>query len=283
MTKEADQPVNPTANPDFFNGTLTYEGMEREYLAYLPEKYIEETNLPLLIFLHSYGWNAEKALMQTRFDQLADEHGIVVVYPNAIPNWNSGIAENPDYPTPDTDDVGFILALINEMHTLYQIDLEQVYAAGFSNGGFMAYRLACETSGKIAAIASVGGAMSNRVYENCNPGKSLSVLTIHGTDDHYVPYNGMQSWKSAYEVFEYWTAVNACQSTEIETLADIDPEDASTVEKVSHTDCTEGNTVTLMKVKNGGHTWPGEDNSSYGQVNMDIDASEEIWQFFSEH
>lgn len=284
--KEAHQPINPVneaGSPEYSNGTLTFDGIERDYLIHLPDEYSEGTSLPLVVFLHSYGWNAEKALLHTGFKKVADDNGFVIVYPNAIPNWNSGIGENSDYPTPDIDDVGFIRALITEMHDLYHIDLDRVYTTGFSNGGFMAYRLACEASQEIAAIASVGGLMSNSVYENCEPASAIPVMEIHGTNDKYVPYNGMQSWKSVYEIIDYWAKANACESTEIEDLADIDPEDDSTIVKVSHTDCDGNNTVILMRINNGTHTWPGEDSSTYGQVNRDINASEEIWEFFSQY
>ena len=284
--KDANQPIHSTDEPIItgkISRTLTYEGVEREYILYLSEKYSEDSDLPLLIFLHSYGWNAEKAMMQTGFNALADEHGFVVVYPDAIPNWNSGISDNPDYPTPDTNDVGFIKALITEIHTLYHIDLERVYAAGFSNGGFMAYRLACEASEHFTAIASVGGSMANSVYENCEPNSAISVMEIHGTKDQFVPYNVTKAWKSVFEVIDFWARANACESSEIEILPDIDTKDASTAEKASYTDCVEDNAVVLIKVKDGGHTWPGEDSSTYGQVNQDINASEEIWKFFSQH
>lgn len=285
-TRKAVQPT-PNADmqdgPGFFSKTLTFDGIERDYLVYLPDEYSIETSLPLVVFLHSYGWNAEKAMKQTGFNQLAEEHGFVVVYPNAIPNWNSGISQNPDYPTPEIDDVGFIKALIAKTHDLYQIDLDRVYASGFSNGGFMSYRLACEASEEIAAIASVGGLMSNNVYENCNPKRAIPVMEIHGTRDDFVPFNGMRSWKSVYEIMDFWSNANACQSTEIEELADIEPEDGSSVVKVSHLDCDENNSVILYRVNDSGHTWPGEAGSTYGLVNQDMDASAEIWKFFSQY
>ena len=89
--------------------------------------------------------------------------------------------------------------------------------------------------------------------------------------------------KSIEESIDFWVSVNGCESTASEAMLDIDPGDESTIEKISYTNCAEGCAVILMKVENAGHTWPGEDESKFGRVNKDIDASEEIWKFFAEH
>jgi len=170
-----------------------------------------------------------------------------------------------------------------EMHKLYQVDLDRVYATGYSNGGFMSYKLACQLSEEIAAVASVGGAMPESEFANCKPKRAVSVLEIHGTKDGSVPYKGMPGLKSTEEAIDFWSSANACESMETQTMADIDTEDDSTIEKISHTNCKDGSSVILMKVENGGHTWPGEDDSPYGRVNKDMDASEEIWKFFAKH
>lgn len=290
---KAEEPISPTEepisvieepiNPDDLRSTFIFEGEERDYLLYLPDAYSTEVSLPLVIVLHSYGWKAKIAMWNTDFNEVAEKYGFVIVYPNATPNWNSGIGDNPSYPTPDSDDVAFIKALITEMRELYHIDLERVYATGYSNGGFMAYRLACEASDQIAAIASVGGAMPESVFDNCKPKRAVSVLEMHGTKDTTVQYNGRPGWKSMEEAIDFWSSNNACESVETQTMADIDPEDESTIEKISHTNCKDGSSVILMKVENGGHTWPGEDDSAYGRVNKDIDASAEIWKFFEQY
>jgi len=280
---EIEEPVSPTAElttEDYLNETFTYEGEEREYILYLPDVYSDESSLPLVVFLHSWGWNGKGEMWNTDFNEVAEEYGFVIIYPNAAPNWNSG---QTSFPSPDTDDVAFIKALITEMHDKYHIDLERVFATGYSNGGHMAYRLACEATDQITAIASVSGAMAESVFENCKPSRPISVLSIHGTGDTYMPYTGKPGMKSIEESIAFWISANACESTVTEAMPDIDPGDESTIEKTTHTDCADGSSVVLMKVENGGHTWPGEDDSTFGRVNMDIDASEEIWKFFTEN
>jgi len=280
---KGEEPIIPAAEPtkeEFLNGTFTFKGEEREYILYLPDVYSDDSSLPLVVFLHSYGWKGKIEMWNTDFNEVAEKHGFLIVYPNALPNWNSGTTS---FPTPDTDDVAFIKAVITEMHDLYHINLERVYATGYSNGGIMAYRLACEAGDQIAAIASVCGAMAESVFENCKPNRAISILEIHGTRDTYIPLTGKPGLKSIEEGIDFWVTANACESTETQKMADIEPEDESVIEKTSFTNCADGSSVVFMKVENGGHTWPGEDDSTYGLVNRDIDASEEIWKFFSEH
>ena len=279
-----EEPVSPTVKPneeEYLTETFIYEGEEREYILYLPDVYSEEASLPLVVYLHSYGWDSKRGMWNSNFNEIAEKYGFVIVYPNATPNWNSGINDVSSYPTPDTDDVSFIKTLITKMNEMYHIDLEQVYATGYSNGGIMSYRLACEADDQIAAIASVAGGMSESMFENCKPKRAISILEIHGTKDTTLPYTGRPGLKSSEEGIDFWVTANACESTESLKMADIEPEDGSTIEKISHSNCTDGSAVVLMKVVNGGHTWPGEDESTYGRLNKDINASEEIWKFFS--
>ena len=140
-------------------------------------------DIPLVIYLHGYGWTAEQDMNYTRLYEVADTTGYIVVYPSGAPYWNSGISDNPDLATSDVDDVGFINALIDTLSAQYSIDFERVYACGYSNGGFMSYKLACQLSNRIAAIASVGGVMPNSLMKNCNPLRTMPILEIHGTND----------------------------------------------------------------------------------------------------
>ena len=142
-------------------GSFDFEGRARYYEVFLPEDYSRSANLPLMIYLHAYDWNPSIGMDYTRMNMLADTSGYIVVCPSAINRrWNSGIADNPNWPTPDVNDVGFINALIDTLDYNFSIDLERIYACGFSNGGYMSYKLACQLSHRIAAIASVGGIIS---------------------------------------------------------------------------------------------------------------------------
>ena len=267
-------------------GNFEFEGVNRTYMVFLPENYSGTTDFPLVIFLHPYGFTAQQGMDYSNFNQVADTADFLVVYPNAIPNWNSGIGENPDWPAPDVNDVGFIDALIDTLNYQYSIDLEKVYVCGFSNGGFMSYRLACELGHRFAAIASVAGVISMNQAANCEPSNTMPVLHIHGTEDAVVPINGgATGWHSVDETLSFWIDYNNCMEVDTITLPDIDPTDGCTVEKISYTNCTDNSNVIYYKVINGGHTWPGagESGLQLGNTNQDINASTEIWNFFKNY
>jgi len=203
----------------------------------------------------------------------------MIVYPSGIPNWNSGIGDNSNYPTPDVNDVGYIDALIDNLSNSYSIDLSKIYATGFSNGGFMAYKLACQLSHRIAAVASVSGVMSTSTLENCNPSRAIPVLHIHGTKDIWVFIDGLKEWRSVEETLRYWTNFNNCDNSDMTVLLDSDLTDNCTVEKYSYTNCTNNSKVVYYKIIDGGHTWPGSGPTIYENTNLDINAGIEIWNF----
>jgi polyhydroxybutyrate depolymerase len=150
-----------------------------------------------------------------------------------------------------------------------------------SNGGYMSFLLACQLSEKIAAVASVTGSMTPETYNACNAQHPTPILQIHGTSDSTVPYNGDTWTRSIEDVISYWANYNNCETNPTTTaLADIDPSDGSTVEHIVYIDGDNGLTTEHMKVIGGGHTWPGSAFNFPG-TNYDINASMEIWQFFS--
>jgi len=266
-------------------GSISFDGRLRNYMVYLPDNYTGSTNFPLVIYLHSYGWNAQQGMNYTQLNQVADDSDFIVVYPSAVPNWNSGIGDNPGWSTPNVDDVGFINALIDTMSNSYSIDLERIYACGYSNGGMMAYKLACQLSHRIAAIASVGGCISTNTAANFNPLRTMPILEIHGTSDPWVPINGGTGWHSVDQTLSYWTSFNDCIQVDTTILPDLDPTDGCTVEKISYTNCSDNSNVVYYKVINGGHTWPGAGPPGYsaGNTNQDINAGVEIWNFFKNY
>ncbi len=266
-------------------GSIDFDGRLRNYMVYLPNNYTGSTTFPLVIYLHSYGWNAQQGMNYTQLNQVADDSDFIVVYPSGVPNWNSGIGDNPGWSTPNVDDVGFIDALIDTMSNNYSIDLERIYACGYSNGGMMAYKLACQLSHRIAAIASVGGCISTSTAESSNPVRTIPVLQIHGTSDPWVPINGSTGWYSVDQTLSHWTSLNDCVQVDTTILPDLDPTDGCTVEKVSYTNCSDNSSVVYYKVINGGHSWPGAGPAGYsvGNTNQDINAGVEIWNFFKNY
>jgi len=175
--------------------------------------------------------------------------------------------------------------LIGYLSNIYSLDLERVYATGFSNGGFMAYKLACQLSDQIAAIASVSGSFSVSTFENCDPKRPIPILHIHGTGDASVPVEGMLGLLSVEETLNYWIEFNECNELTTEMIEDSDPSDNSSVELHTYTECSAGSKIVFYKVIDGGHNWPGAGDAWWpaGNTNQDINASLEIWNFFKDY
>ena len=266
------------------NASITHDGIERDYILYVPEIYDGSTAVPLVLNFHGFGSGASQQMFYGDFRDIADTEGFLLVHPEGttlIGNqfWNVGF---PGLSS-TIDDVGFTEALIDELATLYTIDLDRVYATGMSNGGFMSFLLACQLSEKIAAVASVTGSMTQDTFDDCNAQLPTPVLQIHGTEDDVVSYNENNLSLPIPDVISYWVDHNNCETTPTTTtLPDVDVSDGSTIEYSVYEGGDNGITTEHMKVIGGGHTWPGSILNSAG-TNQDIDASMEIWLFFSRY
>ena len=266
------------------NASITHDGIERDYILYVPEIYDGSTAAPLVLNFHGFGSSASQQMFYGDFRDIADTEGFLLAHPEGttfIGNqfWNVGF---PGLSS-NIDDVGFTEALIDELATLYAIDLDRVYATGMSNGGFMSFLLACQLSEKIAAVASVTGSMTQDTFDDCNAQHPTPVLQIHGTEDDVVLYNENNLSLPIPDVISYWVDHNNCETTPTTTtLPDVDVSDGSTLEHSVYEDGDNGVTTEHMKVIGGGHTWPGSVLNTAG-TNQDIDASMEIWLFFSRY
>lgn len=272
----------PTLTRAQINGSFNFGGQSRTFIIHLPAGYTAGQSLPLVFVLHGFTQSASAIQSVTGFDNLSDAENFIAVYPNGISNaWNT----NSGFPGGSTaDDVGFIGALIDTMHASYNIDLSRVYSCGFSAGGFMSHRLACESTARFAAIASVSGTMSDAAFNACSPSKPIPVMQIHGTSDGIVSYTGGIGGKGVDDIISFWKDFQNCPSTASFTALPDTVSDGSNVEKYEYRPCDSCSVVTLLKVVNGGHQWPGTTNAAggLGNINRDISATKEIWNFFNQ-
>ncbi len=257
------------------NDSILINGTYRHFITYIPSIYQPSQPTPLVFNLHGRTSNAFQQMWYGDFRDIADTANFIIVHPQGlldntgVTHWNLGQST--------VDDIGFLNSLYSYIVSNYNINLDQVYSTGMSNGGYMSYYLACSMSDKIAAIASVTGAMSSFTQLNCNPTHPTPVMEIHGTADLTVPFNDIVNG------IEYWRDYNNCNLTADTTLIlDSYLGDLSTVKHIVYNNGDNGVTTELFKVINGGHTWPGSSISTAG-TNYDIDASVEIWEFFSRY
>lgn len=264
-------------------GSFTYDGLVRNYRIHLPSGYNSNTKYPLVFNLHGYTSQASEQELYAMMNTIADVEKFIVVYPNGVNKaWNSGFLGSA---LSSVDDVGFIAALIDTMNANYGIDLNRVYSCGMSNGGYQSNRIACELSNKIAAIAAVTGLITDSTAANCTLSHPMPYLQIHGTADPTVNYNGIGTAYGAEATINFWLNKNQCATNgDTVFIANTNTTDQSTVQKISYTNCTGTSKVVFFKVINGGHTWPNGliDIATSGPTNRDINASQEIWNFFKQ-
>ena len=261
-----------------------HDGIQRNYLLYLPSNYQSNNEYPLVVNLHGYTSNAAQQELLSGFNSIADTANFIIVYPNGTLDntnttfWNAGYGAS-------VDDIGFINTLIDTLAVNYSVDLDRVYATGLSNGSYMSNTLACELNDRFAAIASVAGGITNLQKNNCTTNNKIPVMHIHGTGDLVVSYNGIPGFAPKIDDFvAFWVAHNGLNSgPTVEVIPDINSTDFSTAEIQTY---SSGNTdleVKLYKVNNGGHSWPGS-TFPFGVVtNQDFNASAEIWKFFRKY
>ncbi|WP_298316826.1 T9SS type A sorting domain-containing protein [uncultured Aquimarina sp.] len=247
------------------NATLQNDGRTRQYRLYIPASYDASTPTPLILNFHGFTNNIDTQFNQSDFRQLAEDNQFIFVTPQGL-GFLAGWAINNNFGG-NEDDLGFSDALIDRIQQDYNINEKRIYATGFSNGGFFSYRLACELSPRIAAVASVAGSMTRRWIDNnqCQPQHPTAVLQITGTNDNVISINGNGSNEPIQDVMEYWSAVNNGDSTpDVIQLGG-----GSTRSIWDNGD--NGVTAEFIRVQGKGHSWNG------GNVN----TSQEVWNFFS--
>jgi polyhydroxybutyrate depolymerase len=269
-------------------GNFIFEGVPRDYIIFLPQNYNGVDKLPLVFNLHGGSLNAQQQLDYSKMNEVADTVGFIVVYPNAVLTaWSCGINLTEGH----VNDVGFIDALIDTLANNYSVDEERIYCCGFSLGGFMCHRLACELSNRIAAIADVAGSIAQHFTTDSTTAHPMPVLKFHGTADQIIPYDGKNEYCSVQQTLTYWANFNHCNLPDTTLLINIDPLDGCTVQKIKYSFSQDIGEVVHYKVLNGGHSWPGGDTAYFthlgagpiGNTTMDINASELIWDFFKNY
>lgn len=262
-----------------YSDGFSFNGKNRTFNVHIPALYSPTEAVPLILALHGLG-DSGPGFQATGFSLMADTANFIVVYPTALFDqllggnaWDNDL--NPFY---DEDDVGFLNALIDSLSLDYNIDQDRVYATGYSMGGFMCHRLACQLSDRIAAIASVSGTLPQPIQSSCNPNRSIPIMHMHGTADATIAYDGSSPpfITSVDVTMDHWVAHNQCDASSVvtESLPDI-ASDSYTIDTYHWNQCEASSEVLLYKINNGPHTWLGPSN--------DVFATQEIWTFLRKH
>ena len=234
----------------------------------IPTGYDNSREVPLVIALHGFGGTDESVGRYFSLERNVDDRDFILVSPLGTTNafgstfWNATPACCDGFGT-GIDDAGYIRGLIEEAFDRFNIDEGRVYVAGYSNGGFMSYRLACDSADYVTGIFVLAGG----TYKDptlCQPSRPVQILHLHGTSDQTIAYDGgsalqgvLPDHPGAVETVTNWATYNGCDPTPVGV--DATEVDAVTVESATVTsfeNCPSDGAVELWTLPDAPHN-PG--------------------------
>lgn len=283
----------PEERPGTRELTLTAAGEQRSYLLHVPparpRRLGRAVAYPLLVVLHGSGADGQTVRRMSGLDSAADDRRFLVAYPNGTTgrlglqsDWNAGECCGPARDR-QVDDVAFVRSLIEQVALRMPVDRDRVFVAGFSDGARMAYRIGCELSDRVAAVAVVSGSLT---YAHCRIRRPVPLVAFHGTADDQVAYDDSAHAAPARPVVaaasmlpssvRFWAASNDCRSV---SLARQSPH----VTRATFGGCAAD--VMLFTIEDGQHAWPGgrPDGDAGDMPTAELSASREMVRFFFRH
>ncbi|MFC1880756.1 alpha/beta hydrolase family esterase [Thermodesulfobacteriota bacterium] len=293
-----DHPAGPKTYKNLMD--IRVMGARRTYRVHIPPDYNQGISLPLVVVIHGAFDTAQGMEKFSGFSDLADRENFIVMYPNGmgifgfLQHWNAGHCCGKAA-SDKVDDVGFVAAAIEDVRARLKIDPERIYMVGFSNGGMLVYRFAAERGDLLAAVAplaaSIGGRPSDEEPEwrIPDPGRPLSVISIHGLADDDITYEGgvslhrggTRTYWSVEKSIGFWVSHNGCIPRAADSYSD-----NGSVHIRSWGVCRNDTEVALYLLKNWGHVWPGKYFTAVlpdDDPLKNFDAAEIIWDFFKSH
>jgi polyhydroxybutyrate depolymerase len=269
-------------------GIWVHSGLyNRTYFLHTPPNLGEGGNRPLMIFLHGSGGTGESFYKRLKPDGVTDPAGIITVFPDGLGGtWSVGCDECTQAEAMEADDVSFLQTLARTLSESLPIDTTQVYVAGYSQGGSLAYLYGCRAANPPAGIATVGGLAYRSIESGCTPSRPFPVMNIHGTHDLFAYYGGYgfaAPLQSVLETMGMWVDVMGCDPDPGVSEYPNTVEDFTSITTFSWTGCRGGVPVVHHRVELGGHTWPGPNgpwSPILGNHNRDMDATREMVELF---
>jgi polyhydroxybutyrate depolymerase len=261
---------------------ITVAGVSRTFGVYRPA--VLPAAAALVVMLHGGFGTGAQAERSHHWDAQADRDHFVVAYPDGLDRaWNTGGGCCGVPGRTGADDIGFITAMVSAIEHALPVSPRRVYATGISNGGIMAYTLACHTT-----IFAAIGPDSATELGSCRAPAPVSVIHIHGTADRNIPYNGGQGDGVAHidgpaipALNASWRHIDHCAAPAVRTIGAVTTSTAG---------CPAGRTVELITIAGAGHQWPGAVPAPLAQRLLDLDppstalnATQVIWRFFAAH
>lgn len=309
-----------TLAPGDYTQMMDSDAGPRSFDIHVPPGLDPSKPAPLVFAFHGGGQNAWQFEGFTHIHDKSDSSGFILVEadgtlalgPSALPTpspdagvvlevWNAGnCCEYAAQTNGNIDDVGFVDRMIDKIEGETCIDPKRVFATGFSNGGMLSHRLACQLSNRIASIVAVSGGSGETDYDTnphetlfeCNPSRPVPVLHIHGTQDACYPFDGgwgplsLVTFEPVKVTIQDWLTRNGCSNGATTTVFQ---NGAATCQMYP---CPKAGEVELCTIDGGGHYWPGGDDwggstvfcgSGQGVRSADIIANDAFWNLFVAH
>ena len=246
----------------------------------LPSGYVSGTPTPLIMGLHGFMNDSDDMANFLPFGALAEAYGVITVFPDGVEDlfgfqyWNATDACCSIF-GPPVDDVSYLLGLLDLIEAQASVDARRTWLVGFSNGGFMSYRLACEAAGRFAAVVSfAGGTFKDEAL--CDPDVPVHTLQIHGTADNVIFYGGgaivgQPTYLGALETTNTWAVYDGCALVPDFSQPALDLASnlagAETTVRRYIQGCLPGGSAELWTVSGGAHNFPK--TSAVGPLVMD--------------
>ena len=287
----------PEITPGPKDVQIGHDNYIRNVTYHVPKK-LRKRRRSLVLCLHGADDSPESFERITRrgFNKLSEYNNFIVAYPEALNKfWNDAREDSISLSHyENVDDVGFIEKVIEYAIDSFRVEPARIFVTGLSDGGLMTMRLACEIPVRFRGFATVAASLSLDQLVECKADTAISLIAINGTRDPILPYEGGQitidnelkgSVLPIEDAIEFWLNESKCEEKSVtKDIPNIDMFDETRSERISYTNCKYGNKIVLVRVNNGGHTWPGgrqyEGQRNIGKTAKDFDASKEIWRFF---
>jgi polyhydroxybutyrate depolymerase len=279
---------------------LQIQGLRRAVRFYQPEHLAPRP--ALVVALHGGGGDGERFRLLTNraFEPLAEQHGFILAYPDALGGQWNGCRARAAYHAAlaGVDDIAFLRAVARRAQEMAGGDLAGAFVIGYSNGGHLVFRLALEAPDDFDALATVGAHLPVPEERACNASDTpVSIFLVSGTEDPINPWAGGEvrppggaslgrvlSGEATAEYFR--TLAGTPPGPTIQRLPDRDPEDGVQVE-TRRWNATGRAEVVMMVTHGGGHTLPHPaarfPADLVGRTGRDLDGAGAIWDFFERH
>jgi polyhydroxybutyrate depolymerase len=271
--------------------TLSFQGLERKYFHHRPPG--ATGAVPLVIGLHGLNQTVEGIRQTWTMDAIAEREGFAVLYPAGVGGrWSYDESRPVKLPGNGglVDDVGFLNAILDKLVDEGSVDALRIYAAGISNGGLMAWTMACRMSERLAGVAPMLSGMLESQAEQCRPSRLVPLVVLAGTSDWLQPYDGAITEQfrllSIPESLEFWRRPRGCTDYEVDMRDPHAAADPTRAVVINWMQCKVESPMRFYRIEGGGHALPtfapaNEKRRPHGgSFSQTIETAEELWTFF---